>query len=392
MSVRHQALAVAVAAAVLAGTGVAATRADPSPPRSAPAPAPETGAAAVLDGLTLPQRVGQILMVGGPAVGVGRATTEAIGRYHVGNVILTGRSHRGVAATAGVTRGLRRLTTAAATGRVPLFVATDQEGGLVQVLRGEGFSDIPAALAQGRLSESTLRRRATGWGRQLRAAGVGVDLAPVLDTVPSARFAPKNPPIGAYHRQYGYTPQRVGSRGTAFARGMDAAGVEAVVKHFPGLGRVTANTDTSSGVVDRTTRRHDAYVRPFALAIAAGAPFVMMSSAYYPRIDPHNPAVFSGRTIRGMLRGDLRFTGVVISDDLAASRQVRRWPVGERAVRFVRAGGDLVLTVDPATVPAMYRALLATAAADPAFRARVDEAALRVLTRKEARGLLPPPR
>jgi beta-N-acetylhexosaminidase len=385
MSVRRRTVAVALTAAVLAGSGAAQARAVPLP---RPEAAPPGGAAAVLAGLTLSQRVGQIFMVGGPATGVGSATNRAVSRYHVGNVMLTGRSHGGVAATRTVVQGLQRLTTTSATGGVPLFVATDQEGGLVQVLTGPGFSDVPTALAQGRLAESTLRRHATTWGRQLRSAGVRVNLAPVMDTVPSARFARSNPPIGALDREYGYTPERVGSRGAAYARGQRAAGVEAAVKHFPGLGRVTANTDTSSGVTDRTTGRHDAYVRPFAEAIAAGAPFVMMSSAYYPKIDPNSPAVFSGKAIRGMLRGDLGFTGVVISDDLANSRQVRSWTPGVRAVRFVRAGGDLVLTVNPATLPAMYRAVIAEAQADPAFRAMVDAAALRVLTRKQAQGLL----
>jgi beta-glucosidase-like glycosyl hydrolase len=309
--------------------------------------------------------------------------------HHVGNAMLTGRSHYGISSTAAVSRDLQRLTTSTATGGVRLFVATDQEGGLVQVLHDGGFSDIPTALVQGRLSASVLRQNAAVWGRQLRLAGVNVNLAPVLDTVPSAAFAPDNPPIGALDREYGFTPEWVGSRGTAFAQGMRAAGVEAAIKHFPGLGRVTANTDTTTGVTDRTTGPADPYLRPFAQAISAGAPFVMVSSAYYSRIDSRTPAAFSRTVIRGMLRTDRQFTGVVMSDDLGNAAQVRPWAPGERAVRFVAAGGDLILTVNPATIPAMYVAVLRQAQADPAFRQLVDEAALRVLTRKEAQGLLP---
>jgi beta-glucosidase-like glycosyl hydrolase len=337
------------------------------------------------------QRVGQLFMVGGPATGVGPAARRAITSYHVGNAMLTGRSYAGVAATAKVSAGLRRLATTAATGGVPLFVATDQEGGLVQVLNGRGFADMPTALRQGSLSPSTLRRHATTWAWQLRRAGVNVNLAPVLDTVPSARFARSNPPVGALDRQYGYTPSRVASRGTAFAQGMDAAGVEASVKHFPGLGRVTANTDTTARVTDTRTTRSDAYVRPFAAAVKAGAPFVMMSSAYYARIDAKNPAAFSTRVVDGMVRGDLGFTGVVISDDLGNARAVTRWSPGVRAVKFIRAGGDMVLTVNAGLLPAMFRAVLAEAKANPAFGARVDESALRILRRKQARGLIAAP-
>jgi beta-N-acetylhexosaminidase len=91
-----------------------------------------------------------------------------------------------------------------------------------------------------------------------------------------------------------------------------------------------------------------------------------------------------------MLRRDLGFTGVVISDDLGNAAQVQRWSPGDRAVNFLRAGGDLVLTVNPDLLPRMYRAVLARARADARFRARVEEAALRVLRRKQASGLLAP--
>ena len=389
----------AVAVGLVSGAGLVGTPAAgaqavrPGGAATATATATVTAdrAAAVLARMSLAQRVGQLFMVGGPATGVGPAARRAVTTYHVGNVMLTGRSYAGVARTATVSAGLQRLTTTAATGGVPLFVATDQEGGLVQVLNGRGFSDMPTALRQGSLSPSSLRQRATSWAWQLRRAGVNMNLAPVLDTVPSARSARSNPPIGALDREYGFTPARVASRGTAFAQGMDAAGVEASVKHFPGLGRVRANTDTTGRVTDTTTTRRDAYVRPFAAAVRAGAPFVMMSSAYYTRIDAKSPAVFSTKVIKGMLRDDLGFTGVVISDDLGNARAVTRWSPGVRAVKFIRAGGDMVLTVNAGLLPAMYSSVLAEARADPAFRARVDASALRVLQRKQARGLLPAP-
>ena len=130
------------------------------------------------------------------------------------------------------------------------------------------------------------------------------------------------------------------------------------------------------------------YLKPFKGAIDAGSPLVMMSTAYYSRIDRRNPAAFSPFIIGEVLRGDLGFRGVVISDDLAAARQVSRWSHGQRAVKFVRAGGNVVLTVDPKTVPAMYRAVLHAARTHKTFRTSVDQSALRVLRLKEDRGLL----
>ncbi len=375
-----------------------ATASAPAPtpkPSSTPTPTPTPPdpvtdpVAATLRAMTLEQRVGQLLMVGGAATGVGRATRSAVTRYHVGNVMLTGRSSAGVAATARVSAGVRALATRSATGGVPPFVATDQEGGAVQVLRSDGFSTIPSGVVQGRWSPGTLRRRAAQWGGELRAAGVDLDLAPVADTVPPGTAA-RNPPIGRFGRQLGSTPDDVGDHVLAFDAGLRAAGVAATVKHFPGLGRVRANTDVTSGVTDRTTTRRDPALAPFARAIDAGVPFVMMSTATYALIDPAQPAAFSAVLIGQVLRGDLGFDGVVISDDLGRARQVASVPAGRRAVRFVAAGGDVVLTVDPTVVPAMQRALLARARSDPAFRATVDAAATRVLTAKLRQGLLTP--
>ncbi|MGZ4745218.1 MAG: glycoside hydrolase family 3 N-terminal domain-containing protein [Oryzihumus sp.] len=355
------------------------------PSQAAPAP---RDAATVLASMSLPQRVGQLFMVGSPATSVDARTRRQIGRFHVGNVILTGRSYSGTRTPARVAAALQSQTTDAATDGVRLFVATDQEGGLVQVLQGPGISRIPTALRQGRFSVTRLRSAAGQWARELRAAGVNMNLAPVMDTVPSPAAAKDNPPIGFFDREYGYTTLRVSRHGSAFARGMAANKVVPVAKHFPGLGRVHANPDTSTGVTDRMTRRGDAYLQPFRAAIDAGVPVVMMSSAYYSRMDRSRPAAFSSFVVGTVLRGDLGFRGVVISDDLGNARQVSPWRPGARAVKFVRAGGDVVLTVNPDTVAAMYGAVLGRARTHPAFRAKVDHAALLVLRLKQAHGLL----
>jgi len=116
---------------------------------------------------------------------------------------------------------------------------------------------------------------------------------------------------------------------------------------------------------------------------------VMMSTAYYTRLDPHWPAAFSPFVVGTVLRHDLGYDGVVISDDLARAKQVASFSPAGRALRFIGAGGDVVLVVDPAPLPAMYAAVLRRAQHAPHFRAKVDAAALRVLEAKERRGLLP---
>ncbi|MDQ1715458.1 MAG: beta-N-acetylhexosaminidase [Frankiaceae bacterium] len=347
---------------------------------------PAGRARAVFATMTRAQRIGQLFMVGNAATGVETSTLAAISAYDIGNVMLRGRSSAGVAATALVSAALARSITTA-TG-VRAFVATDEEGGSVRVLRGPGFDAIPSALTQGTWSVAGLRTSAKRWGAQLRKAGVNLDLAPVLDVVPSAAAARLNPPIGAFNREYGYTTTTVSAHGIAFLTGLSASGVDSAVKHFPGLGRVNENTDTSQSVTDAMTTRGDPYLAPFQNAVNAGAAFLMVSSAYYSRIDPKNPAAFSPTIVTGMVRGDLGFRGVVISDDLGNARQVAAWSPGSRAVKFLAAGGDMVLTVNTALVPAMVKAVAARARTDAAFARLLNASALRILTAKAVRGLL----
>jgi beta-N-acetylhexosaminidase len=346
-----------------------------------------TAAQNVFNRMTQAQRIGQLFMVGGPATGLTSATISAISGYHVGNLILTGRTTAGTPSVRSIASASDALTSAAATAGVPLFIAADQEGGYVQVLQGPGFSRMPTALTQGIWPDSALTSNAALWGRQILGAGVDVNLAPVMDTV-SQSFAPHNEPIGQYYREYGYTSPAVADKGTAFLRGMRSAGLAMTAKHFPGLGRVAGNTDTASGVTDTVTTRSSSDIAPFRAALTSGAQFLMVSSAYYGRIDAHLPAAFSPTVITGMIRGDLGFTGVVISDDLGNAKQVQGWTPGARAVSFIIAGGDMVLTVNSAVLPAMVNAVSARVSSDNAFRARVNAAALRVLTVKATQGLL----
>jgi beta-N-acetylhexosaminidase len=344
---------------------------------------PPDAAQRALAAMTEAQRIGQLFMVGTPATGTDPTVAAQVRSGAVGSVFLSGNSTRPAAPTASMVATLQQ-----SAGAVHLFVSTDQEGGTVQRLQGPDFSAIPSALVQGGSTPAVERANAKKWGAQLVAAGVNLDLAPVMDTVPSAAFAPDNPPIGALDREFGYTPAAVTAAGTAFLQGLLDAGVDSTAKHFPGLGRVTTNTDTSSGVTDSTTTSSDPYLAPFAAAITAGTPFVMMSSAIYRKIDPNHPAAFSSTVVTGLLRGQLHFGGVVVSDDLGAAQQVAGYPVGDRAVDFIAAGGDLVLTIVPGQIAAMSAAVLARASTDPTFAAQVDAAALVVLEAKQARGLL----
>jgi beta-N-acetylhexosaminidase len=254
-------------------------------------------------------------------------------------------------------------------------------------LQGSGFTEIPSALTQGSWSQAKLESRTRTWAAALAKAGISMDLAPVADTVTATR-APNNPPIGRFRREYGQNTQDVESAVTAVVHGLASEQVLATVKHFPGLGRVRYNTDTSTGATDLVTTASDIYLQPFLAGIRAGAGAVMVSSASYPKLDQKNIAAFSAAIITGLLRERLGYTGVVISDDLGQAKAVTSVPVGQRAVRFVRAGGDIVLSVRTSDARTMRDALVAEARSSPAFKTMLDAAVIRVLKLKEQSGLL----
>ena len=340
----------------------------------------------VLAGMTEEQRIGQLFLLGLANDQLGAAEMNAIRSYHLGSVWFVEQSTAGVAAIRAVADSVQGLATADTTASVGFFVAANQEGGIIQSLSGPGFSTIPSALDQGAIDPATLRSRAALWGRELASAGVNLNFAPVLDVVPPGTDA-QNAPIGALRRGYGHDPATVSAHAIAFLRGMEDAGIATTGKHFPGLGRVTGNTDFTSAVDDVTTA-NDAYLSPFRDAVAAGIPMVMVALAKYQQIDPAELAVFSPTVMRQMLRVSLGFNGVVISDDLGATVAVANIPAADRAINFLNAGGDLIISKTVAPANAMAAAIVTRASSDASFKARVDDAALRVLRAKADRGLV----
>ncbi|HET6531150.1 MAG TPA: glycoside hydrolase family 3 N-terminal domain-containing protein [Actinoplanes sp.] len=368
------------------GPPVAPSPAPPQPvPSSPPSPSPAaTGrpacVAATVNRMTPQQRAGQVLMIGTPVDEPGRIGAT-VARRHLGGVFLAGRSTRSATS-------LRRdITAIQGQAEMPLLIALDQEGGSVQTLKGTDFPLLPSAQRLGAGPPAKLRATVRDSARRLAAIGVTVNLAPVADTVP-ADVGTDNPPIGAFRRQYGSDPGAVADDVAEVVAASQDAGVLTILKHFPGLGRVRANTDTSTRAVDRTATVDDPHLEPFAAGIKAGSGGVMVSSASYPKLDDHTIATFSKPIITGLLRDRLKYTGMVMSDDVGAADATESVPVGERAVRFVAAGGDLVLTIRPEDAAPMSAALLATATKDPAFAARLADAARHVVHAKYRAGLL----
>lgn len=363
---------------------VAPSAATPSTTDSTASAAPSSPAGAsclgLATGMSREQQIGQLFMVGTEASHADAALQQVVERHHVGSVIYLGTAER----SRGETAAMGSRMSGWASGEVGLLVAVDQEGGQVQRLKGSGFSDMPSALTQSELSDEALRTSWLGWGKELRAAGVRYDLAPVADVVP-ADMASANEPIGALRRGYGATDEQAGAKAAAVIQGLSEAGVASSVKHYPGLGRVTTNTDFGSAT-DTVTTLDD--TQSFRTAMAAGPSSVMVSSTIYSRIDPDVHAVFSSRIITDGLRGRDGWDKVVISDDMGAAAAVADVPAKERAVRFLAAGGDLVINADAGLMDQMVAGVEERAEADQAFAEALPTHVARVLELKAQVGLV----
>ena len=378
-----------VAACGPSGTSRPSATATPSlSPSPTPTPTPQVACAdRVFATMTEDQRIGQLFELGLANDRLGPTEINLIQSDHIGSVWFIDRSSAGVNGIRAVSDAVEAQVSSSSTANVRFFVAANQEGGVIQAMQGTGFSQIPAAVVQGTWSPDVLQSRATAWAQELRAAGINLNYAPVMDVVPPGTDA-QNQPIGALQREYGHDPATVASKGGFFLLGMRQGGVAVTAKHFPGLGRVTGNTDFTTAT-DTTTTPSDPYLAPFRTAIADNTDFVMVALARYTQIDPNHLAAFSPIVMTQMLRGTMGFHGVIISDDLGATAAVANIPPATRAIDFLSAGGDMIISKTPAPADAMVQAIRGRVASDPSFRQRVDDAALRILRAKQAWSLLP---
>jgi len=221
----------------------------------------------------------------------------------------------------------------------PIMICIDQEGGSVQRLR-EGFTSFPSmrAIAQSPDPISLAASTGAGLARELRAVGIDVNLAPVLDVDSN----PANPVIG--ERSFSADPSRVAQLGVMLASAMQAGGVGACGKHFPGHGDTDLDShfDLPSLKHDQT-RLTEVELVPFRAAARAGLAMMMTAHVMFPALDPQRPATLSAAVINDLLRGRLGFEGVVITDDLEMKAILDRWPPADAALAAILAGADMPL-------------------------------------------------
>ena len=325
-----------------------------------------------VDELTLEQQVGQLIVLSFAGTTPPEYVREALRERRVAGVILFGGNITSPAQLRALTRVLRQQ------GGRPI-VAVDQEGGPVRRVPWAG----PAAAAPEQAAAGIVRAEADAAARALRAVGITMSLAPVADV-------PSGPSSALAARAFSSDPAVASEAMRAAVRGWRSGGVAATAKHFPGLGGAGANTDRAGVTIRRSRAALDAVdLPPFDAAIRAGVPLVMVGHARYPALDRSRIASQSSPIIEGLLRDELGFRGVVITDSMEARASLATGGITRVSERAVLAGADLVLLTGKGSYEPVYEHLLALARSSPTFRARVRESAARVLELK-ARGALPP--
>jgi beta-N-acetylhexosaminidase len=284
---------------------------------------------------TLEQMVGQKLVVTMAGTNPSRALLGMVRRGEVGGVVLVQRNIRTPAALARLTERLQR---AAEQGdQPPLLIATDQEGGSV---RRVPWAPPTLTVPEMGSSGSVRRARAQGarTGAALRRVGVNVALAPVADIPRSAASF-----MLQQGRTFSFDAGRTARLADAFAAGLRSRGVLATLKHFPGIGLATANTDRFVEIIPASRAALSRDLRPYRLAIRHDIPLIMLSNATYPAYDRRNGAGWSRAIVDDLLRRDLGYRGATITDSLNGTANARGTTVRELAVRAARAGTDLIL-------------------------------------------------
>lgn len=329
------------------------------------------------------RKIGQMVMCGFHGTEPSEDIIRLIREERIGGVIYFRRNLQDAAQARRLSSQLQQW--ACVDGRDDLLlIAIDQEGGMVNRL-DNGVTAMPGAMALGATRSALFARQtAQASGEELKRLGMNMNFAPCLDV----NNNPANPVIGV--RSYGECPDLVGELGTAAAMGYQEAGIAATVKHFPGHGDTSEDSHLSLPTVPHGRERLERVeLAPFRRAIAAGVDAIMTAHVMFPAFEPERvPCTLSGKVLTELLRGQLGFTGVVVTDCLEMNAIADHFGVAEGAVRAVEAGADLILVSHRIErQQAALTALLQAVEQGRIPERRIDESVSRILAMKRRKGL-----
>ncbi len=347
-----------------------------------PIGAPEPGV------LSLEEKVGQLFLLAFEGASA-REARPLLRDCLVGSIYLSQDNLTGVEQAAELLGDLQDVAAATPHG-LPILAACDQEGAW-SVLNPHSTAG-PGALALGAAGADLIEDMFAVIGRELRALGIFADLAPVADV----NSNPRNPIIGS--RSFGGNARSVALAVEAAVRGLHRGGVVACAKHFPGHGDTAQDSHQGAALVARDAEQiRNGDLVPFRAAIAAGVGMIMTAHLLYPAFDPEWPATLSPAILQNLLRQELGFTGVILTDSFSMGAIRRLYDPAEAAIRAINAGADMIMLaeerygVKPGNYLRGQMALIekvCSAARDGVIpRVRLNEAVTRVLALKAAAGL-----
>ncbi|MFW6410132.1 MAG: beta-N-acetylhexosaminidase, partial [Halanaerobiales bacterium] len=287
--------------------------------------------------MSLEEKIGQLFMVGFPGSDVDENIKNMIEEYHVGGIIYFRRNIDSLNQVTDLCRELQKSSFT--SSELPLLIATDQEGGIVSRLKGG--THFPGNMSLGATRSQDLAFKAgKATGRELKYTGINMNLAPVLDV----NNNPDNPVIGV--RSFGEDPELVADLGTAYMEGLQSEGVIATGKHFPGHGDTAVDSHLNLPVIEHDRERlNKVELYPFQEAINQNIDSIMTAHVHFPAIEsePEIPATLSEKVLNGLLREEMNFQGVIITDCMEMSAIADSSGTVEGAVKTLQAGSDLVL-------------------------------------------------
>lgn len=303
-----------------------------------------------VNSMSIDQMVGQLLMVGFSGTEPDYYISRMINLRHIGGIVLFGRNIENIEQLAKLNNDLQRMSVD--NNGLPLFIAIDQEGGEVDRLKGH-ITSFPAPPDLGKIEPDLVKTAAAGVAKELKAVGINVNLAPVIDLAFASGIM-KN-------RSFGSEPDQVSEKGIAVVNGHRSGGVISCVKHFPGLGRAMNDPHLAPVNIEfdlAEALEFDLY--PFSQSIQNHVEMIMVSHAVYPALDKENPATMSPTIQQTLLRKTLGYRGLILTDDLEMGAVTTTDTIGNSAVKAIKAGADIVLICHtPAKQKEAYDAIVA---------------------------------
>lgn len=285
--------------------------------------------------MNIDEKIGQLIIAGFDGITVNDELQSLILEKYIGGVILFSKNVESASQVVALNNEIKEINK---VNKSPIFISVDEEGGLVSRMPSE-FKDIPTNSDIAKYDDEDLSYNiGKVIGEEISSLGFNMDFAPVLDI----NSNPDNPVIG--NRSFGDNEAIVSKLGIATMKGLKDSNIIATVKHFPGHGDTSVDSHVGLPVIENDLERLKSFeLVPFQKAIDEGVDMVMVSHIMLPKIDENDPATLSKTIVTDILRKDMNYNGVVVTDDMTMGAIINNYDIGEAAVKSINAGVDIVM-------------------------------------------------